>query len=210
MLRYPALGKAAAMLVIGLALCVRAEHLESRTLSSAEADAALKEWWQQIAPKRKPGAINYRNREWLLKTTTWLPNEWPPSPNTVWTQYAYGLDVTLDGVAGVSAPIARLDRRAACPAPRVFTPMGRTVKSVATHPVRPHDGWHYTAADEAAILAQVLRLTAAPSDTMRIAAYYHSWRLGNAEITAQIASSHRAFIAWLDRQQLSSAVIRPR
>src|SRR4030095_10685587 len=103
--------------------------------------------------------------------TTCLQSECPPTSRTVWTRYAYGLDVTLDGAAGVSAPFARIERRAGDDPNRVIVPMSQHVKAIDTHPVRPHGGWNYTLEDEQKILRQVLELTSAPSDTNQIAGY---------------------------------------
>jgi hypothetical protein len=104
-----------------------------------------------------------------------------------------GEDVTLDGVAGVSEPIARIEQQTGAPAACTFTPMSRKVKSVASHAVRPHGGWNYTPADEAEIFSEVLKLTTAPPDSKKIAAYYHAWRLGSSEIAAQVANDRRSF-----------------
>ena len=113
-----------------------------------------------------------------MKLTTWLPSQWPPTPQTVWTRYAYGLDVTLDGSAGVSAPFARIERHTGEDRDQTLIPMERKLRKVATHPVRPHDGWNYTLEDEKRLFAMALALTAAPPaearGTLGLASYYKS------------------------------------
>jgi hypothetical protein len=181
----------AAVFGTSLTLCVKAAKPASRTVRADQVDSELHQLWRGT---RKNG------RDWRMKQTTWLPSEWPPSPGIVWTRYAYGLDVTLDGSAGVSAPFARVERMAGNDASCVISPMEQNVKSFATHPVRPHGGWNYTLAEETEILSQVLKLESVPSDTRKIAKYYQSWRLGSAEIAAHVASRHRAFFDWLKSQ----------
>jgi hypothetical protein len=190
-----------AMIAVGtlLTLCVRAAKPEPRTVRQEDVDGALRELWLSVAPTAS-GPSRNGSRDWQMKQTTWLPNEWPPTPQTVWTRYAYGLDVTLDGSAGVSAPFARVERRAGSDGTSVIIPMERRLKSVATHPVRPHGGWNYTLEDEKRIPTRVLALASAPSDTKQIAVYYQSWRLGSTEIAAQVAPRHRKFFDWLKEQ----------
>jgi hypothetical protein len=177
-----------------LTLCVRAGKPAAQTVRAEGVDKALIELFvsQVVVPKE--------SRDWQMKQTTWLPSEWPPTQKTIWTRYAYGLDVTLDGSAGVSRPFARVERRSGsdeC----VIIPMDFRIKSVATHPVRPHGGWNYTLEDERKILTHVLALTSAPSDTKQIARYYQAWQLGSREITGEVASRHRQFFDWLNAQR---------
>jgi hypothetical protein len=187
-------------LCASLTLCVKAAKPEVRTVPAAGVDAALQELWGNAVPATPKNASRKDVRDWQMKLATWLPSEWPPTPRTVWTRYAYGLDVTLDGAAGVSAPFARIERRAGDDPNRVIVPMSQGVKAIATHPVRPHGGWNYTLEDEQKILRRVLELTSTPSETKQIAAYYHAWQLGSAEIAAQVASRHEAFFDWLKTQ----------
>ena len=187
-----------------LALSACAQEAAPRTLRSDAADTALHELWLTALPAAAHDTPPKDRREWQMQLTTWLPSEWPPTPRTVWTRYAYGLDVTLDGIAGVSAPFARLERGSGDDPNRVLVPMARKVKAVATQPVRPHGGWNYTLDDEKRILAQALALTAALPPEARgtpgLIAYYKSWRLGHAEIAALVQPRHRAFFAWLASQ----------
>src|SRR4030095_15742020 len=162
--------------------------------------AALQEFGSNALPATPKNASRKDVRNWQMKLTTWLPSEWPPTTGTVWTRYAYGLDVTLDGAAGVSAPFARIERRAGDDPNRLIVPMSQHVKAIDIHPVRPHGGWNYTLEDEQKVLRQVLELTSAASDTKQIAAYYHAWRLGSAEIAAHVSSRHKAFFDWLKAQ----------
>lgn len=190
---------------VGLILHACAANPAPRTLRAAAVDEALCELWIAARPGYREDTPREKMREWQMKLTTWLPGEWPPTPQTVWTRYAYGLDVTLDGSAGVSAPFARLERRAGEDPNRVLTPMARSLKVIAIHPVRPHGGWNYTLADEKRVLAHALSLTAAPPAEARgalgLVSYYQAWRLGSAEIAAHVAPQHRAFFAWLDAQR---------
>lgn len=166
-----------------------------QTLRDSDIDSALKSLWKDMEPTGS-------GRDWMMQQTTWLPSEWPPSPKTVWSKYVYGLDVTLDGVAGVSAPMARIERQAGVEPARVLIPMGRRLKAVASHPVRPKGGWRYTAEDEKRILDEVLGLKNAPprkpKGTHGVRAYFQSWKLGSSEIAALVASRHGAFFAWLE------------
>ena len=168
-------------------------------LQAAEAgdiDPAVEAHWKAIRPTTG-------GREWKLARTTWFPTEWPPTGRTNWVRYAYGLDVTLDGSSGVSQPIAKIERRAGSGALTV-TPMSKTVAAVATHGVRPHAGWKYTATDEQRILTMAFALRSAPPDDARadqgFRSYYASWLLGNAEIAAMIEPAHPSFFKWLRRK----------
>jgi hypothetical protein len=176
-----------------LTLCVRAAKPESRTVRSQDVEGSLRELWLTVKPKD--------SRDWQMKQTTWLPSEWPLTPKTTWTRYAYGLDVTLDGSAGVSRSFARVERQAGSHDTCVVIPMDRKINSVATHPVRPHGGWNYTLEDERRILTRALALTSSPSDTKEIAKYYQAWQLGSREIAELVASRHRQFFNWLKEQK---------
>lgn len=173
-----------------------------RQLPAGQADAELRKWWNAVSPSTT-GDPRQR-RAWQMKLTTWLASEWPPTPQTIWSRYAYGLDVTMDGAAGVSAPFARMECRAGHDPNRVLIPMDGRVKAVATHPVRPHGGWRYTLEDEKRVLDLALALTSAPPaearGTLGLVSYYQSWRLGSAEIAAMVEPRHRAFFAWLAKQ----------
>jgi hypothetical protein len=199
-LRLALLAIAAVAVVTSLTLCARAAKPDARTVRTTDVDAALQELWINAVPTTPKNASRKEIRNWQLKLTTWLPGEWPPTSKTVWTRYAYGLDVTLDGVAGVSAPFARIERRVGEDSNCIVIPMEQQIKAIDTHPVRPHGGWNYTLEDEKKILARVLALTSMPSDTKQISAYYQSWRLGSAEIASRVASRHRQFFEWLKAQ----------
>ena len=177
----------------------------SQTMRTADLEAALKTLWRETAHEVTKETPRGSARDWIMQQTTWLPSEWPPTPGTVWTRYVYGLDVALDGVAGVSAPIARVERKTGEDPNRILIPMARRLKVVAARPVRPKGGWRYTGDDEKRVLAQVLSLTQAQpaeaKDALGLVAYYRSWKLGNEEITAEVAARHREFFAWLARRK---------
>src|SRR4030095_8844883 len=120
---------------ISLTLCVKAAKPAARTVPAAGVDAALQELWSNALPATPKNASRKDVRNWQMKLTTWLPSEWPPTTGTVWTRYAYGLDVTLDGAAGVSAPFARIERRAGDDPNRLIVPMSQHVKAIDIHPV---------------------------------------------------------------------------
>ena len=90
------------------------------------------------------------------------------------------------------------------PGTLTVTPMAKSVASVATHGVRPHAGWKYTAEDERRILTMAFALRSAPPDDARadlgFRSYYSSWLLGNAEIAAMIEPAHAAFFKWLRKK----------
>lgn len=140
--------------------------------------------------------------EWKLNYTTWLPNEWPPTTATIWTRYAYGLDVALDGASGVSAPIARLERPVGTAKVFKVVSMAGKLERIGTHAVRPHKGWRYTLDDEENVLSRALALTGEPPEgargTIGLLSYFKSWRMGNAEIAKHVRSRHKAFFKWLD------------
>jgi hypothetical protein len=166
-----------------------------------EINTHLDSLWNSVlkaTPDDKPAN---KKREWQMHLTTWLPDEWPPSPKTTWTRYAYGLDMSMDGSSDVSAPFARIEHRAGDDARETFIPMAGKLKVIAIHPVRPHGGWRYTLDDEKRMLKMALSLTSAPPADARGAAglkcYFQSWRLGSAEIAAHVGSRHRAFFKWL-------------
>ena len=166
-------------------------------------EVALLTIWKAIDPSSAAGVSSQERRYWQMKTTTWLPSEWPPTATTSWTRYGYGLDVTMDGSAGVSAPFARIERKVGAADCGVIR-MTPGIRAVTTHAARPHGGWNYTLDDERKVLAQALELTSAPpagaSETKLLAAYYRSWKLGSAEIATVVTAHHRAFFAWLDKQ----------
>jgi hypothetical protein len=197
---YPLVAVAIVTAVGLCALWMNAKAQDSKTLPARDLDDYLDTLWKKVTPVPAANAPRKERREWLMKQTTWLPGEWPPTPRTVWTRYVYGLDVTLDGSSGVSAPIARIERSAGNESTVIVIPMEHRLKEVATHPVRPHGGWKYTLADERSIFSQLLTIKSPPSDIQRLAAYYHSWRMGNAEIAEQVMSRHRAFFNWLKKQ----------
>ena len=183
-----------------LASCQRPEA-PPQSVSPQERDRVLQGLWNDVvrnSPNDKPAN---RKREWKMLLTTWLPNEWPPTLQTTWTRYAYGLDLSLDGASDVSAPIARIERRASNASIEMVVPMAAKLKVIAVHPVRPHGGWRYTLDDEKRILAMALALTSAPHPetpgTPGLKSYYQSWRLGSAEIASHVESRHRAFFDWL-------------
>lgn len=182
-----------------LASCQRPEA-PPQTVSPQESAGVLKTLWGDAlrhTPNDKPAN---RQREWKMLMTTWLPSEWPPTRQTFWTRYAYGLDQSMDGASDVSAPIARVEWRAGGESETVIS-MGTTLKVVAVHPVRPHGGWRYTLDDEERMLAMARSLTGAPPPeapgTNGLKSYYQSWRLGNAEIAAHVEPRHRAFFDWV-------------
>lgn len=184
-----------------LASCQRPPGSASQTVSPKERDAVIESQWLEVlrnTPDDKPARMK---REWKMLLTTWLPGEWPPTPQTVWTRYAYGLDVSMDGASDVSAPFARIERQTGDVSREAVTPMAAKLKVIAVHPVRPHGGWRYTLDDEKRILTMALSLTGAPAPDARgdggLKSYFQSWRLGNAEIAAHVEPKHRAFFDWL-------------
>jgi hypothetical protein len=182
----------------------RAAEAERRTVTPAASDAALREIFKNAVASASPDPRTGKPRDWLFALTTWLPNEWPPSPKTVWTRYAYGLDVTLDGVSGVAAPLARLERPSGEANSWTLVPMSTKLTLIGSHAVRPVGGWRYTKDDEQRVLTRALVLTGEPPPktpaTLELISYFKSWRLGNAEIAAHVAPQHRTFFAWLDKQ----------
>ena len=184
--------------------CGRAADSPPRTITPAASEAALRDLFKSAVTSAAPDSRTGKPRDWLLAYTTWLPGEWPPTPKTIWTRYAYGLDVTLDGASGVSAPLARLERPSGEAQNWTLIPMTPKLTLIGTHAVRPVSGWHYTKEDEDRVLARALSLIAEPQAkeraTLELASYFKSWRLGSAEIAAHVAPRHRAFFAWLDKQ----------
>lgn len=182
----------------------RAAEAERRLVTPAASDAALRRLFKSAVATAAPDSRTGKPRDWLFAQTTWLPSEWPPTPKTIWTRYAYGLDVTLDGVSGVSAPLARLERPPGEAANWTLIPMAAKLTLIGSHPVRPVGGWRYTKEDEDRVLARALALTAEPPPkertTTELASYFKSWRLGSAEIAAHVAPQHRAFFTWLEKQ----------
>lgn len=171
------------------------------TIRENELDEELGRLWKSVVPATGPKGPRSKTPEWQMKLTTWLPSEWPPRGGTVWTRYAYGLDVSMDGASDVSAPFARVERRRGAGGKLTIIPMATKLKVIAVHPVRPHGGWRYTLEDEKRMLTMALALTGAPPSDSRggigIKSYFQSWRLGNAEIAAHVQGRHRAFFNWL-------------
>jgi hypothetical protein len=175
-----------------------------RKLPANEAEAAVHEYWRSVVPARGDTGPRSKAPDWQMHFTTWLPSEWPPTPQTVWSRYAYGLDVSHDGSCDVAAPIVRIERRTGEAKEVTLIPMATRLKVVGVHPVRPTPGWHYTLEDEKRVLAQALALTAAPPPeargTLGLVSYYQSWRLSHAVIAGHVEARHRAFFAWLEKQ----------
>lgn len=174
-----------------------------RDVPLKESEDAVRKVFAKIAASTPKNHKRKHAPEWMLAFTTWVPNEWPPTGKTVWTRYAYGLDVALDGASGVSEPVARLERGTGEVTHVTLVPMAERLKRIATHPVRPHSGWNYTQADEQRVLLHALALTAEPTaearGTVGLISYFQSWKLGSAEIAAHVASKHKVFFEWLDR-----------
>lgn len=179
-----------------------------RVIALKDSQAEVRQLFQN-AVDESPKVGEKGKREWLLTFTTWLPNEWPPTPKTIWTRYAYGLDVALDGASGVSEPVARLERGVGDPKQVTLVSMAGRLNRIGTHPVRPHGGWRYTLEDEQRVLQHALALTSEPTidarGTIGLISYFQSWRLGSAEIAAHVAHKHKAFFAWLGRQEAATA-----
>ena len=186
-------------LVTALPAC-RAEN--RIPVSSSAVDGELNKLWSaavKATPIDKPARMK---REWKMLQTTWLPERWPPNGSTVWTRYAYGLDVSMDGSSDVSAPIARIERSGSDETKVTVVAMAASLKVIAVHPVRPYGGWKYTAEDEKRMLATAMAMrTAPPADSrtgIGVRSYFQSWRMGNVEIAAHVARDHKAFFKWLD------------
>jgi hypothetical protein len=183
------------------AFVLGAAEPKPQTVRPAETDRVLASLWRDVVsatPDNKPARMM---REWKMILTTWLPDQWPPTSRTVWSRYAYGLDISMDGASDVSAPFARVERRAGSSSLETITPMADRLKVIAVHPVRPHKGWRYTLDDEKRMLQMALSLTTEPPADSRtgigLRSYFQSWRLGSAEIAAHVEPRHRDFFKWL-------------
>jgi hypothetical protein len=191
------LATAAGSLPVGL----NAAEPKPQTVRPAETERVLASLWRDVlsaTPDNKPARMK---REWKMILTTWLPDQWPPTSKTVWSRYAYGLDISMDGASDVSAPFARVERRAGSASHETITPMADRLKVIAVHPVRPHKGWRYTLDDEKRMLQMALSLkTEPPADSrtgIGLKSYFQSWRLGSAEIAAHVEPRHCDFFKWL-------------
>lgn len=179
-------------------------HAETKQppIATGQMDAQLTALWADVLKATQDDKPARKKRQWQMKMTTWLAADWPPSSRTVWIRYAYGLDVSMDGASDVSAPFARIERRAGDDAHVTVIPMASSLKVIAVHPVRPHGGWNYTLDDEKHMLAMALALRGLPPADSRggigVKSYFTSWRLANAEIAAHVAPNHRVFFKWLD------------
>ncbi len=192
----------ASLVLILLLSTGRASGANARGIGEKQIDRSLERAWKSAhatTPNDKPAN---KKREWKMCLTTWLPDQWPPTSRTVWARYGYGLDVSMDGASDVSAPFAKVERRAG--AELTFVPLADSLKIIAVHPVRPHGGWRYTLEDEKRMLDIALALTSAPPSDSRggigVKSYFQSWRLGNAEIAGHVKPAHRAFFNWLDQK----------
>jgi hypothetical protein len=184
-----------------LAVALNAAEPKPQTLRPADTERVLASLWRDVVgatPDDKPARMK---REWKMILTTWLPDQWPPTSRAVWSRYAYGLDISMDGASDVSAPFARIERRTGANAVETVTPLANRLKVIAVHPVRPHGGWRYTLDDEKRMLQMVLSLTKEPPADARggigLKSYFQSWRLGSAEIAKHVEPRHRAFFEWL-------------
>ncbi len=185
--------------------CAKPADEAPRTLPLAEAETAMKQRLPELLATSAAGKASSKAPEWIHAVTTWLPSEWPPTPRTVWSRYAYALDVSMDGVSGVSAPYARVERAAGDAKVGTLIPMGKKLERIGRHPVRPHAGWKYTLEDERRMLDFALALDKLPPADSRsgigLVSYYQSWRLGHAEIAEHLRARHQAFFEWLEKQR---------
>lgn len=182
-------------------LVMRAADSKPQIGDAKQIDALVKTLWSTVLAATPDDKRARQKRDWQMHLTTWLPDQWPPTTATVWTRYAYGLDVSMDGASDVSAPFARIEQHVGDPSHQVLTQMAKKLKVIAIHPVRPHGGWRYTLDDEKRVLTKALSLTSEPEagarETSEMKSYYKSWLLGSAEIAALIESRHRAFFTWM-------------
>lgn len=181
--------------------CQRPADQPFHPASPDQCQSTLESLWSTALRNTPDDRQPRMKREWKITLTTWLPDQWPPGHNTRWTRYAYGLDVSLDGSSDVSAPFARIECIGGDASRQMVVPMDDRLKVIAVHPVRPHDGWRYTADDEKRMLATAMALrTSLPAGSrtgIGVKSYFESWRLGNAEIARHVSPRHSAFFSWL-------------
>jgi hypothetical protein len=145
---------------------------------------------------------------WSAIYSPLFPSEWPPTPKTIWTRYAfaYGREFpnpTLADAERVSRPWARLELH---PSPTGHTativPLQSKLEAWEIQGVQPLDQEAFeTLKKEALVSDYCLRLTTLPdpdaSETAAMRAFYRTWLKYNGAIASEISPHHTNFIAWL-------------
>jgi hypothetical protein len=166
--------------------------------SATEARQRLETLWRSLDTVAPPF--------WSSTTTPPFPGQWPPTPATTWTRYAYayGLDPQLADGAKIARPWARLDLAAGSDRVRVVL-LSRKLEAIGTQGVAPLDATSLKALDtQEAVAARCLQLGGPPPashpETAELVAFYRTWLRFNGVIAEAIAPSHAAFLGWLEAQ----------
>ena len=169
---------------------------------TAEVEQQVQELWNRLDKGSPP--TNKPPIAWNPAYSILFPDEWPPTPATIWVRYVYaqGIDMDLlDGVR-VAAPWAKLELRGN-PATITIIPISASLEPVTIQGVEPID------AATQAVLAKgdevstyCLQLTAMPqSNSPSVAdmrAFYQTWLKYNGALVELIRPNHEEFLAWLN------------
>jgi len=169
---------------------------------TAGVEQQFQELWDRLdkgsPPANKPPVL------WNPAYSALFPNEWPPTPATIWVRYAYaqGRDMNLSDGVRVAAPWARLELRGS-PATVTIVPLSASLEPVTIQGVTPID-----AATQAVLAkgddvsAYCLQLTALPPPNSppaaEMRAFYQTWLKYNGALVKLIQPSHEKFLAWLN------------
>lgn len=135
---------------------------------------------------------------WSAARTPFFPNEWPPTPSTVWTSlvYAYGNDPASGLADGqhVAAPWARVEMSAAAQTARIITLRDSLIDSGTIQGMRPLSQQEIEAITPAVETAGPPDLSAADAENLR--RYYGFWLRNHGAVSKSLAIPE-GFLQWV-------------
>ena len=156
-----------------------------------------------------PSSTSYADSEksgpgivWHKTVSPLLPSDWPPSADTVWTQYtfAYGSNPTtlVDGNY-VTQPLSKTDWQNGT---SITTELSSEMSQAAIQGMVPLDAAaQKILANEQRVGAFARTLTALPDpnapETIELRAYYQAWFKYNGAFLNLVRQNHTAFIDWV-------------
>jgi hypothetical protein len=172
-------------------------YMPASSVSPEEAPNRLDALWRQLD---QGGEIM-----WNPAYSPLFPSEWPPTPGTVWTRYAfaYGRDFNLIDAQQVSRFWARVEFH---PTPTGHTasvvPMQGKLEAWEVQGVQPLEATESgVLGKEALVSAYCLRLTSLPApqsnETTGMRDFYRAWLKYNGAIAREITPRYPDFVNWV-------------
>lgn len=162
--------------------------------------AKLEEIW---ASRTKSGDVNGRPTFWNPAYSPYMAGEWPPTPTTTWTRYAYayGQDPGLSDGLRVAYPWAKVERVAGASTATIIV-LGDSIDPYSTQGVRPADPATIAALNsQPSVESYVFGLTGLPDpmapETILMANFYRSWRANHGAIAKELVPLHADFWVWV-------------